>query len=711
MPDSDFSLQDAFPPVDRAAWREQVDQDLKGASFQQRLVTPTYEGVDIQPLYTRDDWPAAGDPSGFPGLDPFTRGGRPLGNAISGWTVLQDPRHPEPVEAGARVSAHLTAGGDGVLLGFDPVARAGFDPDAAIAPDRIGQEGTGIWTAADLEQVLAGVDPAQSAIVLVPGAAFLPAAALLECWWQSRDASPEAVRGGFGADPYGSLARDGRLPAPLGKMLDLAADLAAWTAQRRPRVRALTVDVAPYHRAGSDAVQDLAYAMATGIDYLRALTVAGLDLETAAGQLRFTIPVGTHFFKAAAKLRAARTLWAHIVAAAGGSPAARALYLHVRTGRRSMTRRDPWVNMLRNTGTCFAAAVAGAAEVTTEPFDAAIGPPGALGDRIARNTQLVLREESNLHRVVDPGGGAWFLEHLTEELARRAWALVQEIEAAGGMGIELTSGRVAERLAEGFEPRAKNIARRCDPLTGVSEFPNLEEDAVTAEVPATEALLEEAIARVRAVRAQAGPGALEPIAAARGQGRTEAGRLMSAAVEAAQAGATLGGMTAALTDGAAALAQESLPARPLADGFERLRDASDDWRQRTGERPLVFLAGLGSLADSITRLTWARNFFAAGGFEAVSGDGHEDPAQAAAAFQESGAAIAVLCSSDRVYERLAVEVATALKQAGARTVVLAGRPGEREAALRQAGVDRFIHVGCDVLETLRELLEEEGVLS
>lgn len=710
MADHDFSLQDVFPTLDGSVWNEQVERDLKGTPFQ-RLVTPTYEGVDIQPLYTRADWDASGDPSGFPGLGPFTRGGRPLGNVRTGWTVLQEPGHPEPGEAGARVSRHLSAGGDGVLLVLDPAARVGLDPDQEDAPRCIGREGTGIWSADDLERVLDGADPVRTVVVLVPGAAFLPAAALLECWWQSRDTAAGDVRGGFGADPCGTLARDGRLPVPLDEMLGQAADLAAWTAERRPRVRALTVDTSPYHWARSDAVQDLAYAMATGIEYLRALTDAGLDLETAAAQIRFTLPVGTHFFKAVSKLRAARTLWAHIVASAGGSPEACALHLHVRTGRRVMTRRDPWVNLLRNTATCFAAAVAGAAEVTTEPFDAALGPPGGLGQRIARNTQLVLREESNLHRVVDPAGGAWFLETLTGELAEKAWTLVQEIERDGGMGADLTSGRTAARIARGFELRAKNIARRRDPITGVSEFPDLEQAPVPVEAPTTEVLLEESIARVRAARTTAGPGALEPIAAARGSGRSETGRLMSAAVESAQAGATLGGMVAALSDGSVPFRHEPLPVRPLSGGFEALRDASDAWKEAKGTRPRVFLAELGPLAESITRTTWSRNFFAAGGFEAVTGGGHDDPGAVAAAFRESGAAIAVLCSSDRVYERLAAPVAAALKEAGARTVVLAGRPGERDEELRRAGIDRFIHVGCDVLATLEGLLGEEGVLA
>ncbi len=709
MADSEFTIGDDFPPADYEQWRRLVEEDLKGASFKERLVTTTYEGIDLFPVCTMDDWPAYGDPSGFPGTSPFTRGARPLGNADGGWRVLQELAHPDPATTAEWIAEDLAGGTGGVLLRLDRSARAGFDADVP-GPVRSGSGGCGIWSPVDLETALARVAPERTPIVLLPGAAFLPAAALLETWWRSRGVPAESAAGGFGADPFGTLAREGRLPAPLETMLAHLADLAVWTAAERPGVRSVTVDTTPYHAAGADAVQDLAYAMTTGIAYLRALTDAGLDLATASRQIRFTLAVGSHFFKAAAKLRAARTLWSLVIGAAGGPESAGAMHLHVRTGARVLTRRDPWVNLLRNTVACFAAAVAGAEEVTTEPFDALLGPSETLGRRLARNTQLILREESGLHRVVDPAGGAWYVERLTDELAERTWALVQSIEAAGGLGTLLQSGQVADQISQGFTPRQENLARRRDPVVGVSEFPDPAEEPLVRPVPDPMALLEEAIARTRAARARAGERATEPLAAALAGRPERPGALSAAAVESAEAGATIGAMTTALYGNFLPLEQEPLPVHRLAEGFEALRDASDAHRTRQGRRPGVFLAGLGPPADAIPRLTWARNFFTAGGFEVVAQSGLADAAAASEAFRSSGARIAVLCSSDRHYTALAVPVAAAFKAAGARTVVLAGRGGEEEGAYRKGGVDRFIFHGCDMQATLRELLAEEGVL-
>jgi methylmalonyl-CoA mutase len=709
MADSEFTIRDDFPPADYEQWRRLVEEDLKGASFKERLVTTTYEGIDLFPVCTMDDWPAYGDPSGFPGTSPFTRGARPLGNVDGGWRVFQESAHPDPATTAEWIAEELAGGSGGVLLRLDRSARAGCDPDTA-GPVRSGSGGCGIWSGADLETALARVAPASTPIVLLPGAAFLPAAALLEAWWRSRDVPAESAAGGFGADPLGTLAREGRLPAPLEVMLHHLADLAVWTAAERPGVRAVTVDTTPYHDAGADAVQDLAYAVTTGIAYLRALTDAGLDLGTAARQIRFTLAVGSHFFKAAAKLRAARTLWSLVVGAAGGPEPAGAMHLHVRVASRVLTRRDPWVNLLRNTAGCFAAAVAGAEEVTTEPFDTRLGPSEALGRRLARNTQLILREESGLHRVIDPAGGAWYVERLTDELAERAWALVQRIEAAGGMGTVLESGEVADRIAQGYARREQNLARRRDPVTGVSEFPDLAEEPVVRAAPDPAALLEEAIARTRAARTRAGERAAEPLAAALAGRPERPGALTAAAIESAEAGATIGLMSTALYGTGSPLEISPLPAHRLAEGFEALRDASDAHLARQGRRPRVFLAGLGPPADATPRLAWARNFFAAGGFEAVETSSLTDASTAGEAFRASGARIAVLCSSDRRYASLAVPVAAALKAAGARTVVLAGRGGEGEGKYREAGVDRFIFSGCDVLAILRDLLVEAGVL-
>ena len=239
---------------------------------------------------------------------------------------------------------------------------------------------------------------------------------------------------------------------------------------------AVEVSSTPYHNAGATAVSDVAFAVATGLDYLRVLTAAGLDVETAARQITFSMALGCRFYLAIAKIRAARKLWADVIAACGGSADAQRMCLRVSTGRRVLTTRNQSLNILRNTVACYAGAVAGADIITTTPFDAPTGLPSEASRRNARNTQLILAEECHLAQVVDPAGGSWYIEWYTNEVARRAWALFQQIEAQGGMIKAVVSGWVGEQIRPAEAAREKDIAVRKVAVTGVSEHPTLTEE-------------------------------------------------------------------------------------------------------------------------------------------------------------------------------------------------------------------------------------------
>jgi methylmalonyl-CoA mutase len=341
----------------------------------------------------------------------------------------------------------------------------------------------------------------------------------------------------------------------------------------------------------------------------------------------------------------------------------RGLRLQVRTAARMMTRRDPWVNLLRVTAATFAAGVGGADGVIALPFDVELGFPNELGRRMARNTQLLLIEESHVGRVLDPGGGSYYVEAHTEELAARAWELFGEIERQGGMGVALIDGTVAARLAESWSKRVVDLARRIEPITGVSEFPFLDEAPVVRDPLDVSAIRDAASGEERHV-----------------------------------------------TPGEATVV-DALPAHRSAERIEALRDASDAFLSDHGHRPRVFLANLGPVASHTARATWARNFYEAGGIEALGDDGFATADDAAAAFATSGATIACLCSSDAVYGDLAETTAKALKAAGAARVELAGNPGDARDAYLTAGVDDFVHVGIDQIEHLRTVQHELGVSS
>lgn len=697
MSDDTLSLAGDFPAATKDQWLAAVEKALKGAPFDKKMLTRTYEGITLQPLYTLDDWKPEGDPSGLPGFAPYTRGGAVAGQRVSGWDVRQLHTHPDPAAVNKAVLADLERGATSVTLRLDLAARQGDDADQAT--NLAGLAGVMAYTSADFDTVLTGVYEDLATVALEGGAAFLPAAALLAGHWTVKGVDARTVKAAFNADPIGCLAASGEIAGGIDAALKAMADLAAWTAANAPHVTAVRVDTGPYHLAGATETQDLAVAMATAVAYLRAMTDAGMDVNEAARQIVFALPVGTEQFLGIAKLRAARRLWGRIMEACGVAEEAGRMRLSACTAERVVSQRDPWVNMLRTTVTTFAAAVAGADSITVLPFDAMLGLPTEFARRIARNTQLVLMEESNLDKVIDPAGGSWYVETLTEQVADEAWTLFQDIEKHGGIVACLESGHILAKIDAAHTARARNIATRKDPITGVSEFPNIHEKPVDVVKPDLDGLRRAAAGRTREARKAVGL----PVA------DLGSGAVMAAAVAAAAEGATIGALFAAVSGSGEATVVKALPQRRLAAEFEDLRDASDEYMVHTGARPRVFLANLGRIAAFTARATYAKNFFEAGGIEAVGTEGYDSADACAAAFKTSGASIAVLCSSDDVYADLAEQTAAALKAAGCKKLFLAGAPGDRKDAYTAAGIDTFVFLGCDALDILRSTLAFMGV--
>jgi methylmalonyl-CoA mutase len=441
-----------FPEPTREQWRAQVTKVLRRSGLLREdteppeavedvLASSTYDGITVHPLYTESPQ----DP-GVPGLAPFVRGSLPQGTSTEGWDVRQLHHDPDAALTNREVLADLENGATSVWLRL----------------------GTGGIPISDLPEALNGVHLDMVSIVLDAGADTTKATEELLALANAQGVAPRALRGSLGADPLGAQARTGETASPA-----TAAELARKCASELPGVRAITVDGLPYHEAGGSDSQELACTLAAATTYLRWLTEAGLDVDAAARQLEFRYAATADQFLTIAKLRAARQLWERVTRACGVEESARAQQQHAVTSPAMLTRRDPWVNMLRNTIATFSAALGGAQAITTLPFDAAIGLPDSFARRIARNTQTLLLEESHLAQVIDPAGGSWYVESLTSELAQRAWQRFQEIERAGGFPTVLADGTLAEQLAETWQQRRRAIAHRTDAITGVSEFPDL----------------------------------------------------------------------------------------------------------------------------------------------------------------------------------------------------------------------------------------------
>jgi len=644
---SDLPYLDAFAPPSHETWRAAVDKVLKGGDFEKRLVGRSADGIRIEPLY--------------PAADPAMR---PLRGEAGRWHVAARMDHPLPEEAQKLALADLEGGADSLVLTF---AGARAARGYGLVADDVAALDTAL-DGAMLDLIRLRIDPAPQGRVNA-----LMLAALVE----KRGLAPEATMIDFGLDPIGLLASEGTFAASWPEIGRRFAETIRALRGRGYKGPFLTADARPYHEADASEAQELGAVLATAIAYLRALEAQGMPLDEARDAISFVLVADTDEFLTIAKFRAARLLWERVQSACGLEP--KPMILHAETAWRSLTKRDPWVNLLRGTIATFSAGIGGADSLTVQPFTAAIGLSDAFARRIARNTQLVLLEEANLWRVADPAAGAGSFEALTQALCEQGWTKLQDLEREGKDGLPgivaaLANGHVQAGLAKQRELRATAIASRREPITGTSEFPNLRETAVTV---LDFAPIKRPIASAATTKAS----------------QQDQNALIDRLIEGAP-------RAEALTAPEDGLRAEPLPAFRLSEPFEALRDKADAFAQR----PVVFLATLGPIADFATRAGFARNLFEAGGLAAPSTEGFAtngatDLPALVAAYKASGARLACLCGSDAHYASEGRAAAEALSQAGA-AVWLAGRPGESEAALNKAGVASFIYAGCDVLDAL-----------
>jgi len=630
-PTGPMKLAGEFPAAGRDQWlalaAKAIGHDLAPEDDPQQLLdqlrTVTYDGIVIEPLYTSE---SAGegtvDTAGFPGFSPFVRGRTAAGARGGGWDVRQVV---DAASAECTAVAELELGATSLWLdgrGLDTIDRV------------------------TLSKALEGVYLDLTSVTLDAGDRWAVAAEALLGLWQDKAIGGESASGGFGADPVGAYASSGGT-TELAAELAIVTELAGQLASSHPQVRIVTVDATRFHDAGASDGQELGFGLAAGVAYLRAFEAVGLDLATAFRQIELRFAATADQFSTIAKFRAARRLWARVAEVAGLPEAAGDTPIHAVTSAAMMTLYDPWVNMLRGTIACFGAAAGGADAITVLPYDSALDSAGSeLGRRIARNTQSILARESNLAQVIDPSGGSWYVEQLTDRLAETAWAGFRSIEGQGGLVAEVRSGKVAERIDTVRQARNHNIVTRRDPLTGVSEFPNVAEPVPVATVN-------------DACDASGGPH-LAPA--------------------------------------------NALSRHRYAEPFEALRQRVDRVAAGPGGRPSVFLANLGSPAGFAARASFATSLFEVGGFDTVDGPGSTDPAELAEQFATSGAKAICICSSDAMYERLGVDVGATLCKQGAAAVYLAGRPDALVDELTAAGIDGFLTTGADLEQVLADLL-------
>jgi methylmalonyl-CoA mutase len=697
-----------FPVPSYEEWREAAVAALKGGSFEKRLITKTHEGIELQPMYRAEDAADLPQVGTFPGFAPYVRGTEPLGYKLAPWEVSQELAETTPEAFNQALLADLERGQTEVNVRLDVATLLGEDADVAEAR-LVGKGGVSVSSVEDIGKLLHGVDLERTPVFVQAGASGIPMVSMILALVEKQSGSKEKLHGCVGADPLGELAREGRLPRAMSGAYDDMAQLTAWAGAHAPNLQTVLVRGHPYHDGGGSAVQELAFAIATGVEYLREMQARGVSVDQAAPRVLFAFSLGSNFFMEIAKLRAARVLWAKVIKEFRGDEDSQKMRIHARTSGWNKTLYDPNVNMLRSTTEAFSGVLGGCDSMHIGPMDEIARVPSDFTRRVARNAHTVLRDEAGLTRTVDPAGGSWYVENLTDSVARSAWDLFREVEKQGGMAKALQSGFVQEQVAGVSARRAKAYAQRRDVLVGTNMYANMADKPLEVSEIDHSALQQSRAADLKAYRdgadAQWRQSALEKLAQA------GAGNRVEAAVHAVMGGATLGDLCGALC------ANETMD--PLIDplkiqrgaqAFEKLRRRSEAFAQSTGALPKVFLANMGPIPQHKARADFSRGFLEVGAFDVIGNNGFETGDQAVVAALDSGAPVVVICSTDKTYPDLVPPLAKGIKDAKPETIVLlAGYPSDHIDAFKQAGVDDFIHVRANCYELLDNLQNRIGV--
>ncbi|WP_289738631.1 methylmalonyl-CoA mutase small subunit [Paramuribaculum intestinale] len=612
MAEKKEKLFDQFPPVTTAEWREKVEADLKGAPFDKKLVWRTNEGFNVQPMYRAEDIENLSTTDSLPGEYPFVRGTR----TDNDWLARQEIDAADPVAANAKA---LDVLGKGITsLGFrmkecDAATVASLLKDIDIAKVEIN------FTACPrhCEELCASIVK-----------------------YVKDNGAADTFRGSIDFNPFKKALKHGK-PFP-GDIAQMAADMIS-VASDVKGLRLLGADSVMLSDAGAYIYQELGYALAWGAEWLTLLTDRGLSVDEAASRVKFNMGISSNYFMEIAKFRAARMLWAQIVELYKPASAdACKMAVHAVTSRFNQTVYDAHVNLLRSQTECMSAALAGVDSITVTPFDAPYRTPDDFSERIARNQQFLLKEESHLDKVVDPAGGSYYVETLTVAIAKEAWKLFLEVEDKGGFLAAVNDGEVQRAVRATSEKRHTDVARRKEILLGTNQYPNINEMAAS-KIEAT-------------------------------------------------------GCSCGCHNHDDDNADAALPTARAASDFEALRLATE----AASNRPKVFMLTIGNLAMRLARAQFSTNFFGCAGYEIIDNLGFETVQQGVDEALAKGADVIVLCSSDDEYAELAPEAYRYLD--GRAEFVVAGAPACTDD-LKAIGIENFVNVRSNVLDTLRAFNE------
>lgn len=689
---------DEFTAPTYDEWKEACIALLKGAPFEKKLFTKTYEGITFSPMYFHADTEPIQPVKSFPGMGDYLRGTTANGYVNAPWGIAQACDETFPEENNELLQHEIAKGSTIYNVKVDCATRKGKD---ARECKHIGKHGCSVTTLGDVETLLKGLKLDQYPLYVYAGESSLPLLALIVAAVKKNGGDVAKLKGVIGANPIAEYVGNGKLNQSLDKLYDEAAAAAKWSVKNAPALKTIFVKSNVFSNGGANDVQEVAYTLSAGVAYLRALLERGLTIDEAASQIMFGFSMGANFFMQIAKLRAVRPIWAQIIKAFGGSDEAQKIHIHGRPAKFFKTVYDPYVNMLRDTSELFSGVVGGVDSFENSTFDEPVRKGDEFSRRIARNMQIILQEEFGLLQPIDPAGGSWAVETLTKEIKEKIWAEFQVVEGKGGIVAALMEGYPQDQIAAILAARFKAAETRKDRIVGNNMYPNMTEERIDAR---PESQAENMKARKAAIEAYlANVDAKDALAAVKADD-------VDSIIAAAEKGATIAELRKALGTGEVEEIK-AITAHRWSERFEALREKTENFKAKKGDNVKIFLANMGPIPQHKARADFTTGFLQVGAFQVLGNNGFKTVDDAAQAAKDSGADAVVICSTDATYPEIVPALAPKLHEALPNaTVFLAGAaPADKLEEYNAAGIDEYIHVKANCYKVIQALQQKKGM--
>ncbi|MDR0809356.1 MAG: methylmalonyl-CoA mutase [Gemmobacter sp.] len=694
-------------------WRKLAEKELRGKS-PDSLVWQTLEGIAVKPLYTAEDTADLAHMGNLPGLTPFTRGVRATMYAGRPWTIRQYAGFSTAEESNAFYRKALAAGQQGVSVAFDLATHRGYDSDHPRVVGDVGKAGVAIDSVEDMKILFDGIPLDKVSVSMTMNGAVIPILASFIVTGEEQGHSRSVLSGTIQNDILKEFMVRNTYVYPPEPSMRIIADIIEYTSKEMPKFNSISISGYHMQEAGANLVQELAYTLADGREYVRAALARGMNVDDFAGRLSFFFAIGMNFFMEVAKLRAARLLWHRIMSEfAPKQTGSLMLRTHCQTSGVSLQEQDPYNNVIRTAYEAMAAALGGTQSLHTNALDEAIALPTEFSARIARNTQLILQEETGITHVVDPLAGSYYVESLTAELAEKAWALIEEVEAMGGMTKAVASGMPKLRIEESAARRQAAIDRGEDVIVGVNKYRLTHEDPIDI-LDIDNAMVRDAqIARLAKMRAERDETACQAALQELGRRAAEGGNLLEAAVECARARASVGEISLAMED---TFGRHRAEVKTLAgvygaayegdEGFARIQQDVEIFAETEGRRPRMLVVKMGQDGHDRGAKVIA-TAFADIGFDVDVGPLFQTPEEAAQDAIDNDVHVIGISSQAAGHKTLAPKLVEALKAAGAGDIiVICGGviPQQDYDFLYRNGVKAIFGPGTNIPNAARDIL-------